>query len=174
MSANTEKKDLKINGYIFPLIYGFVIGGGMLICLVLSFKYHFREVMRNHCRVYEYWPSVSSVIGDYSPERNVWRVAIGIGKFIQFNLNNQVNLIWKLISYFKDYRIYKFFNFKWNFNLFKASGPRFVSALLNYHLLKVGLPNKGFILKLLLSMDILRVFAAGGWTFVSSSEVIPI
>ena len=119
---------IKISASIFPIIYSVCIGGGMLSCLAIAVSLHYSQVIRNHCRVYEYWPSVSSVIGDYSPEKNIWRVAIALG-----------------------------------------AGPRFITSILNYNLLKVS--KFSFLLKFAFFLDILRIFAAGGWTYISSSEV---
>jgi len=70
---------VKIQGGLFPLAYSLFIGIGMFMCLILSILLHYREVTRNHCRVWEFWPSVSASIGDYSPEKNIWRIAIALG-----------------------------------------------------------------------------------------------
>ncbi len=91
--------------------------------------FHWSKVLKNHCRVWEFFPSVSAVIGDYKPEMNVWRVAIALG-----------------------------------------SGPRFVSAVLNYKLLSDALPSRKAIIKTAFIIDVSRIVAAGGWTFISSSE----
>ncbi len=48
----------------------------------IAFSLHWSKVIKNHCRVWEFMPSVSAVIGDYKPEMNVWRVAIALGNKI--------------------------------------------------------------------------------------------
>jgi len=122
---------IRIQASWFPLLYSFFIGAGMLICLGFAVNLHYSQVTRNHCRVWEFWPSVSAVIGDYSPEKNIWRVAIALG-----------------------------------------SGPRFVSGVLNFQMLQELLPDRSGILKIAFILDMLRIFAAGGWTYISSSEFL--
>jgi len=61
--------------------------------LILSIWLHYSKVTKNHCRVWEFFPSVSASIGDYAPERNIWRCAIALGagpRFISSILNYQL------------------------------------------------------------------------------------
>jgi hypothetical protein len=120
---------LKIEAKYFPLFYTLFITSGFVICFGLAIVMHWSQVVKNHCRVWEFLPSVSAVIGDHKPEMNVWRVAIALG-----------------------------------------SGPRFVSSLLNYKILVDSLASQKSLIKSALVVDLLRIGAAGGWTYISSSE----
>jgi len=124
---------MKVSLRIFPLLYGFIITSGMVLCLFLSIYLHYSKVIKNHCRVWEFWPSVSSAIGDFSPEKNIWRLAIAM-----------------------------------------SSGPRFCLLFSSYMMLSGQrvLKNHPFLVKLLFIPDFLRIFAAAGWTYVSSSEYL--
>jgi len=117
---------------IFPFFYTFFISSGFIICFIIAGVFHWNKVIRNHCRVWEFLPSVSAVIGDHNPEMNVWRMAIAL-----------------------------------------ASGPRFVCSILNYKLLLEALSSSRkskTLIKTALLVDWLRIAAAGGWTYISSSE----
>lgn len=66
----------------------FVVTASFASCLVYSLYYNFDGVTRTHCRVSRstYWalceqvknwiPSISAVIGDYTPQRYIWRIGI--------------------------------------------------------------------------------------------------
>jgi hypothetical protein len=132
----------KIQAKWFPLLYSIFILTGFVICFGIAFSLHWSKVIKNHCRVWEFMPSVSAVIGDYKPEMNVWRVAIALGNKI----------------------LYKF-------NILGA-GPRFVSSIMNYRLLFDSIPAKKTLIKVALFIDLSRIAAAGGWTYISSSEYL--
>jgi hypothetical protein len=105
----------------------------MFFCLLIALYFHYSKVIKNHCKVWEFWPSISATIGDYKPEMNIWRITIAL-----------------------------------------VSGPRFIISFLNYQFLSDSLiENKYFILlKIGIFIDIIRIFAAGGWTYISSSEYL--
>jgi hypothetical protein len=130
ITQNVNPPTWRFKGSLFPLLYSGFIGGGMSLCLALSIYLHYRSVTKNHCRVWEFWPSVSASIGDYSPEKNIWRAAIALG-----------------------------------------FGPRIISAVLNYNLFKEEDAESKKI-EIGLFMDVLRVLAAAGWTYISSSEYL--
>lgn len=50
----------------------------LVICVLLSILLHWDEATRTHCGVVNYFPSVSSAVASFSPERYIWRLLIGI------------------------------------------------------------------------------------------------
>eukprot|EP01116_Phalansterium_solitarium_P018303 TRINITY_DN4810_c0_g1_i1.p1 TRINITY_DN4810_c0_g1~~TRINITY_DN4810_c0_g1_i1.p1 ORF type:complete len:261 (-),score=99.49 TRINITY_DN4810_c0_g1_i1:287-1069(-) len=121
---------VRIPAHIFGSMFSACIGGGMLLCLLIALNSHYDGVIRTHCKNWQFWPSVSSCIGDYWPEKSIWRVAIGLG-----------------------------------------SGPRLVTVFLNYNTLKEAFGSeKALRTKAVYLIDWARVLAAGGWTYISSSE----
>ncbi|RUS89476.1 hypothetical protein EGW08_002773 [Elysia chlorotica] len=50
--------------------------GAALFCVVWSLVFDFRNSTATQCRVANYLPSLSAAIGDSTPQRYVWRVAV--------------------------------------------------------------------------------------------------
>lgn len=49
---------------------------GFIACVILAFIFHYEGSTRTHCNVPNYLPSISAAIGDYTPERYIWRICI--------------------------------------------------------------------------------------------------
>lgn len=47
-----------------------------LFCIVYSVLFHFESATFTHCHVYNILPSISAAIGSFSPQREVWQLAM--------------------------------------------------------------------------------------------------
>lgn len=52
--------------------------GAFLTCVLLAIFLHGDGSTRTHCNVDNYLPSTSAAIGDYTPERYIWRICIAL------------------------------------------------------------------------------------------------
>lgn len=55
-----------------------------LFCISYSVLFHFESATFTHCHVYNFLPSISAAIGNYSPQREVWQTAILLHAFPRF------------------------------------------------------------------------------------------
>jgi hypothetical protein len=51
---------------------------GLVACLFFSVYYHYEDVIKTHCRNWEWLPSISSTIGNNIPEMFIWRYSIAL------------------------------------------------------------------------------------------------
>ncbi|XP_077579578.1 acyltransferase PGAP2-like [Stigmatopora nigra] len=68
---------------------------GLIICIVISALYHYKDSTRTHCQVENYLPSISASIG-LCPECHIWRICIGLHSAPRFIV---------AYSYFKFYKL---------------------------------------------------------------------
>ncbi|EGC38376.1 hypothetical protein DICPUDRAFT_28771 [Dictyostelium purpureum] len=137
----------KLKASLLPLSYGIIATGSFLLTLFLACYLHFERVTKNHCKMYEFLPSISSTIGDFSPEMNVYRYGMALTSGLRLGtiyLNHYVATEEKnnLLS---NYR-------KSSMAVLEAT------KRLNY------------LIPLSTIFDTIRVFSAGGWIYISSSE----
>ncbi|XP_011307586.1 post-GPI attachment to proteins factor 2-like [Fopius arisanus] len=60
-----------------------------LFCIFWSVLYNFEHATFTHCQVYNVLPSISAAIGNYTPQKNIWKTAIAmqaVNRFIIFTL----------------------------------------------------------------------------------------
>ncbi|XP_012559319.1 post-GPI attachment to proteins factor 2 isoform X1 [Hydra vulgaris] len=61
---------------LFPLL-------SIFSCVVMSMWLHWDDVTATHCKVVNYFPSISAAV-DKSPEKYIWRIAIGLHSFQRY------------------------------------------------------------------------------------------
>ena len=52
--------------------------GAFVVCIILSFVFHFERSTFTHCKVWNFAPSISSAIGVLKPQCYIWRLAIAL------------------------------------------------------------------------------------------------
>lgn len=131
------------------LIYAMLTAAGLLTCLFVGVIMHSEVLLGSHCGPdhYEYWPSISSAIGDGMPERQLWRISFIL--CTPFRLGASITLFsvfWqKATGGLGDLRIAR-------------SSPR------------LFLQSSAFLTLLLLWADLWRLIFAVVWTMVASYE----
>lgn len=80
--------------------------GGLALCLFIASVFHGANTNRTHCGVYNFWPSVSSAIGNNAPEKYIWRLAVGLhntitllDSFLMYHnlVQNGASVVWSRI-----------------------------------------------------------------------------
>lgn len=72
-----------------------------IFCVIWSVLFNFDKATFTHCKVDNYLPSISAAIGNFSPQRDVWRTAIG------------THALPRLLVASKYYSFYKAVLYKW-------------------------------------------------------------
>ncbi|KAK8721335.1 hypothetical protein OTU49_012822 [Cherax quadricarinatus] len=114
--------------------------GAFFLCIYLSLRFNFDLSTATHCGVQNYLPSISSAIGEFVPQRYIWRAAIAVHSaprfliasmyysFMQRNLPN-------IPFYQNAVKVNTFLNVVENIALL---GLSFVSSKENYDIHKVS------------------------------------
>ena len=55
----------------------------LTLCILLSIHLHWESSTATHCRVPNYLPSISAAVGNYEPEKYVWRIGIALHSFLR-------------------------------------------------------------------------------------------
>lgn len=76
-SLERDRPLVRIPFTYFAVVTVMLPFAGLLICLIVSFLYHYEEATYTHCEVRNYLPSISSAISRV-PERYIWRGFIGL------------------------------------------------------------------------------------------------
>jgi post-GPI attachment to proteins factor 2 len=50
----------------------------LFLCLVASYLLHWEHVTSTHCKNWQFWPSISSIIGNHAPQKYIWRFGIAL------------------------------------------------------------------------------------------------
>ena len=56
----------------------------LALCLFTSYQLHWSDVISTHCKNWQFFPSMSSVIGNNTPERYIWRIGNCLQIIIQY------------------------------------------------------------------------------------------
>ncbi|XP_022103096.1 post-GPI attachment to proteins factor 2-like [Acanthaster planci] len=51
---------------------------GFVLCVLISIWKDFYGVNHTHCNVYNFLPSISASIGNFTPQRYIWRIAVAL------------------------------------------------------------------------------------------------
>ncbi|KAN0021854.1 hypothetical protein ACTFIV_009099 [Dictyostelium citrinum] len=142
----------KLSASLLPLSYGIIAMGSFITTLFLACYLHFERVTKNHCKMYEFLPSISSTIGDFSPEMNVYRYGMALTSGLRLGtiyLNHHVSTEEK------------------NNLLAQSNSGRksFTSSSVLDSVRRLG-----YLIPMSTVFDTIRVFSAGGWIYISSSE----
>lgn len=55
-------------------------------CIVYSVIFHFERATYTHCEVFNLLPSISAAIGNFTPQRHVWQLAILLHAIPRFSI----------------------------------------------------------------------------------------
>ncbi|XP_044255346.1 post-GPI attachment to proteins factor 2-like isoform X1 [Tribolium madens] len=57
-----------------------------IFCIIYSVIFHFETATYTHCQVFNVLPSISAAIGNFSPQRQVWQMAIVLHAVPRFSI----------------------------------------------------------------------------------------
>ncbi|GAM25907.1 hypothetical protein SAMD00019534_090820 [Acytostelium subglobosum LB1] len=137
----------KLQASLLPLAYGIITMSSFILTLIFAYYLHFARVTRTHCGLYEFLPSISSTIGDFSPEMNIYRYGMALTSGLRLGT------------------IY--------LNHYLAHEDRQTLLLQSSHFgpsVHESVRKLDWLIPVSTVLDVLRVFAAGGWIYISSSE----
>lgn len=140
--------------FFFPasyaaFLYALISATGLLSCLFIGVLLHHKEILTTSCgdEHYEFWPSISSTIGDMMPERQTWRVAFIL--CTPFRLGATISL----------------------FNVFWQKGSGGMVELFSFRSSwRQFISSNAFLALFLLWVDLWRLIGAVIWTMVASTE----
>eukprot|EP00744_Colponema_vietnamica_P038781 GILI01073319.1.p1 GENE.GILI01073319.1~~GILI01073319.1.p1 ORF type:complete len:179 (+),score=0.36 GILI01073319.1:38-538(+) len=132
-----------VNGSVLALVYAITTALGLMFALLIGHRLHFNDIVQTHCKVPEFWPSISATTGDFIEGKAIWRTALVIA--FPFRIA-------------ASYLMYKMYSTLYN-------GPTLLS-IQGDDGMSVTLPGLMFI------FDIVRIATAEMWTMISSSEAL--
>ncbi|XP_069181431.1 post-GPI attachment to proteins factor 2 isoform X3 [Procambarus clarkii] len=114
--------------------------GAFFLCIYLSLRYNFDVSTATHCGVPNYLPSISSAIGEFVPQRYIWRAAIAVHSAPRFLIASMYysfmqRILPNVAFYQKAVKVNSFLNVVENVALLSLS---FVSSKENYDIHKVS------------------------------------
>eukprot|EP00796_Vickermania_ingenoplastis_P008411 gene8411-5892_t len=152
---NTPHSQMVKHIFYLPASYASVIHAvvgclGLVFPLYIGVILHPRELLTTHCgpNHYEYWPSISTTIGDMMPERQIWRTALLMA--FPFRVVSSLTL----------------------FYVFWTKGSAGLLDMSRFAFKPLSLfQSSAFLAAAMLWVDLWRWLAAFVWTMVVSSEI---
>lgn len=68
----------KCNFFRYSLVSALPLMSSLFLCLLVSYFNDWPSVISTHCKNWQFFPSISSVIGDHTPQRYIWRMGVGM------------------------------------------------------------------------------------------------
>ncbi|KEG13698.1 FGF receptor activating protein [Trypanosoma grayi] len=129
------------------LFYAIIVSTGLLLALYVGLWLHHEDLLATHCHTPEYWPSISTLTGDFQPERQIWRVAFVL--CTSFRLGASISL----------------------FSVFRQRGCGGMNSLSGLLHSPVALITSSAFLTLVMFLcDLCRLLGGLTWTMVASAE----
>lgn len=73
-----SRSSVSLKMWWFPAVATTIATGGLFLCFLIASTVHHANTTSTHCGVFNFWPSVSSAIGNNNPERFLWRLAVAL------------------------------------------------------------------------------------------------
>eukprot|EP01133_Synstelium_polycarpum_P003826 gene3826-4417_t len=123
-----------------------------IVTLFFACYLHFERVTKNHCKQYEFLPSISSTIGDFSPEMNIYRYGMALTSGL------------RLATIYLNHHVANE-DRQSLLSMVAGSGTSYSMASI-----QSSVKALDRLIPLSTIFDTIRVFSAGGWIYISSSE----
>lgn len=112
-SGNVSKRNFEYSLFHFNLLMSCCPVFGALICIFISIFIYPNETLSTHCGVDNFWPSISSAVGNMSPQTYIWRFAVAIHNtstitdsfalyhYLKVHLNNRMDLLCRFCAFWR-------------------------------------------------------------------------
>eukprot|EP00698_Gefionella_okellyi_P013884 TRINITY_DN3838_c0_g1_i1.p1 TRINITY_DN3838_c0_g1~~TRINITY_DN3838_c0_g1_i1.p1 ORF type:complete len:993 (+),score=257.64 TRINITY_DN3838_c0_g1_i1:46-3024(+) len=78
-----QQHTVQVHAVWFAIAQTIVVGGSFVLTLLSALHLHFAGIVKNEWYS-EWWPSISAVVGDYAPEKNIFAYGMALAAFPKF------------------------------------------------------------------------------------------